>query len=57
MEETLTNLKLFWNMKVKLVIYLLEAAVFSNVISILSRNTLAWSITISYNHIKEEQTL
>ena len=44
-------------MKVKTVIYLVEADVLSKVITIFSRKTFAWSIWNSYNQIKKEQML
>ena len=44
-------------MKVKFVIHLVETDAFSNVLIIFSTKTLAWSISNSYNHIKEDQML
>ena len=57
MEEVLTNLTLFLIMRVKTVRYQMEMVVFSNVLTIFSRKILAWSISNSYNQIKEEQML
>ena len=34
-----------------------NACFFPNVLTIFSRKSLAWSISNSYNHIKEDQTL
>ena len=44
-------------MRVKTVTNQMEMAVFSNVLTILPRKGLAWSISNSYNHIKEGQLL
>ena len=35
----------------------METDAFSNVVTILSKKILAWSISNSYHHIKEEQML
>ena len=42
-------------MKVETAIYLVETDAFSSVLTIFLRKTLAWSISNSNNHIKEEQ--
>ena len=46
MEEVLRKLILYWNMRVKTVIYQMEMDGFSNKLTLFSRKTLAWSITI-----------
>ena len=57
MDEDLSILIKYWNMKVKIVIYQKETDAFSNVITVFSRKVLACSISNSYNHIKEKQRL
>ena len=44
-------------MTVETVLYEIETGVFSIVLTIFSRKTLARSIANSYNHIEEEQML
>jgi len=56
-EEVLTNLILFWNLRVTTALYLVETDVFSNALTLFSKKTLAWSISNSYNLIKEDQML
>ena len=53
MEEVLKNLIIIGNMRVKKFIYTVAMVVFSYVLTIFSKNTLAWSISSSQNHIKE----
>ena len=50
-----TNLIIFWNIKVKTVIYLVETDAFSNVSTIFSKKTLAQNILNLFNLIKEDQ--
>ena len=47
----------FKSIKEQTVIYLVETDAFSNVSTIFSGKVLAWSISNSYNHIREEQML
>ena len=53
MEEALMSLIVFWNMNAKTVVYKMETDAFSNVINIISRKISSWSISHSYNLIKE----
>ena len=51
------NLMFFWFMRVKTVKYQVETDAFSNALTMLSRKILAWSVSNTYNHIKEKQML
>ena len=53
MEEKLTNLIVFWNMKEKAVMNQMETDAFSNIKIISSKKILPKNISNSYNHIKK----
>ena len=53
MEEVLTNLTVFCNIKLETIRNLMEILVFSSVLTIISRQIIAWSISHSLNHIKK----
>ena len=57
MEEVLTSSIIFWNMMLKTVLYQMETHAFSNVSTMFSRRTSAWSFSNLFYLIKEEQML
>ena len=57
MEEVLTYITIFWNIKEKTATYQVETDAFSNVLFISSKKSLPKNISTSYNHILEELML